>query len=260
MIIRISITILGTGTSQGVPVIGCQCEVCQSSNPKDKRLRTSIIIENATSKVLIDCGPDFRQQMLRENIQTLNAIVLTHEHNDHVIGLDDVRPFNFMQREAMTIYAKKEVGEELRKRFAYVFAEKKYPGAPQVHIRHINKNLPFEVEGIPFTPIEVLHGKLPVLGFRIKDFTYLTDIKTIAPEELEKVFGTKYLIISALHHKPHYSHLSLGEAISIIQKVNPKHAFITHISHRMGLYDSVSKILPSNISLAYDGMRIELES
>ena len=218
------------------------------------------MIENADTRVLIDCGPDFRQQMLREKVNSLNAIVLTHEHNDHVIGIDDVRPFNFMQREAMPVYARKKVGEELKKRFAYVFAEKKYPGAPQLQIKHIDKTQPFKIAEIPFIPIEVMHGKLPVLGFRINNFTYITDIKTIAPEELEKVYGTEYLVISALHHKPHYSHLSLSESIAIIQQVNPKQAFLTHISHRMGLYDEVSKILPSNISLAYDGMRIELDS
>ena len=256
--IAIEVTFLGTGTSQGVPVIGCNCKVCNSDDPRDHRLRTSVLLKINGKHILIDCGPDFRQQMLRADVSCLDAIVLTHEHNDHIIGLDDVRPFNFYQRKEMPVFATDRVAIQLRKRFEYIFAAQRYPGAPMITIRPIQHDLPFEVEGILLTPIEVLHGKLPILGFRIEDFTYLTDVKTISEPEIRKLKGTHTLVINALHHEKHYSHLNLEEAINMIAQIGPKRAYLIHISHRMGLYQDVARSLPSHIKIAYDGLVVKV--
>ncbi len=254
------ITILGTGTSQGVPVIGCPCEVCQSSNPKDKRLRCAIHVADKDTAIVVDAGPDFRQQMLREGIVDLDAIVITHEHNDHIIGLDDVRPFNFRQRKKMALYATEIVQDSIKERFSYAFEENPYPGAPGYNLHTISKETPFSIGTLNLQPIEVLHGKLPVLGFRFGDFTYITDAKTITQEELEKVKGTKILVLNALHQKPHYSHLNLDEALQLIDQIKPDKTYLTHVSHRMGLYDKVNKKLPQNVELAYDGLRLTMSN
>ena len=250
------VTFLGTGTSQGVPVIGCDCEVCQSADPRDQRLRPALLLETAGVRVVIDCGPDFRQQMIRARVPGIDAIVITHEHNDHVIGLDDVRPFNFMQKKDMPVYATRAVMKELQNRFAYAFAAERYPGSPMIHLVPIEKSSRFRIADMDFLPVEVLHGGMPVLGFRIGDFAYLTDMKTIAPEELVKLSGVDTLVVTALHHTPHHSHLILVDALSFFGEVRPRRAFLTHMSHRMGKHQEVSAQLPSNVQFAYDGLQL----
>lgn len=250
------ITFLGTGTSQGVPVIGCDCEVCQSEDPKDKRLRTSIMLETNDKTLVVDIGPDFRQQMLRAKVSRVDAILLTHEHTDHVIGLDDVRPFNFRYEMDMPVYGLERVLELLKIRFDYIFAPVKYHGLPRVVLHPISKTADIVVEGIPITPIEVIHGKLPILGFRFDNFTYLTDIKTISEEELAKVRGTEVLVLSALRRRPHYSHLTLQEALDLIEIIQPKQAYLTHLSHYMGKHATIEAELPDHVSVAYDGLEV----
>ncbi|MGB0984377.1 MAG: MBL fold metallo-hydrolase [Saprospiraceae bacterium] len=248
------ITLLGTGTSQGVPVIGCDCEACQSTDLRDKRLRTSAMIEVNGKTIVIDIGPDFRQQMIRAKVQKVDAILLTHEHSDHVIGLDDVRPFNFRYLMDMPVYGEQRVLDSLRERFAYIFASNPYPGVPRVTLNPISKNEPLELFGQSIVPIEVLHYKLPVLGFRFDKFTYITDIKTISEEEIEKVKGTEYLVVSALRREEHISHFTLEEALDFIKKIKPKQAYLTHLSHRMGKHEDLENELPENVSVAYDGL------
>ena len=252
------VRILGTGTSQGVPVIGCDCEVCLSENPKDKRLRVAALIQINGKSIAIDCGPDFRQQILAAKLSYLDAILITHEHNDHIVGLDDVRPFNFMKKQDMPVFTTDRVIKCLHQRFAYIFEKDPYPGAPMVRLNQINKDDSFEVEGIKVVPIEVMHGKLPVLGFRINDFAYLTDIKTIVEEEKAKLSGIHTLVVSALHHKEHHSHMNLEQALALIEELKPKRAFLTHVSHRMGLHDKVNQDLPKGVQLAFDGLEFEL--
>lgn len=249
------ITFLGTGTSQGVPVIACGCEVCRSLDFRDKRLRVSIHIEIEGKSFVIDTGPDFRQQMLRERIQNLDAVIFTHEHKDHTAGLDDVRAYNFSQKKDMPIYARPTVLEQIQQEFAYAFAEIKYPGTPQITLNEIYHS-PFVVEGITFNPIEVLHYKLPIYGFRVGDFTYITDVNYISDQALEKVKGSKVLVIGALRKEKHISHFTLDEAIEVFKKVQPEQGFITHISHQMGLHREVEEELPPFVRLAYDGLSI----
>lgn len=249
---------LGTGTSQGVPVIGCDCEVCQSNDPRDTRLRTSVLLQINNFNIVIDVGPDFRQQMLRTEIKNLDGVLITHEHNDHIIGMDDVRPFNFRSGKDMPVYASKRVQKELKERFSYVFEENPYPGAPRIQLHLIQEDQSFKLENITIQPIQVMHGKMPVFGFRIDDFTYITDAKTIEPAELEKIKGTKVLVLNALIQKEHHSHLNLSQALDLIDIIQPKQAYLTHMSHRMGTTASVEPLLPENVVFAYDGLTIQI--
>jgi phosphoribosyl 1,2-cyclic phosphate phosphodiesterase len=251
------ITFLGTGTSQGVPVIACDCEVCTSTDPRDNRLRTSIMIESGDKNVVIDSGPDFRYQMLREKVKHLDAIVFTHEHKDHVAGLDDIRAFNYRQNSPVDIYATERVQAALKREFAYVFAEFKYPGIPQVNMHTINLE-PFDIGSLHFIPIEVMHYKLPVLGFRIGDFTYITDAKTVSATEVKKIKGTKTLVINALQTQSHISHFTLDEALTFAQEVGAEKTYLTHISHRLGLHKEMSEQLPQGIEFAYDGLKLNI--
>ncbi len=253
------LTILGSGTSQGVPVIGCDCRVCSSSDKRDKRTRTSVLIHINGENHVIDTGPDFRTQMLRENIQSLKSVIFTHEHKDHIAGLDDIRPFNFKEKRSMNVYASDRVREALLREYHYIFADKKYPGVPNVNLSII-ENEKFEIDtGIEIEPIEVLHYKLPVYGFRIGDITYITDAKTISEEEKEKIKGSNILIINALRREPHMSHFNLDEALAFINEVNPNHAYLTHISHLFGTHTEIEKELPSNVHMAYDGLSLNFK-
>lgn len=250
------ITFLGTGTSQGVPVIACKCEVCRSVDYRDNRLRASIHVqyEDGTS-IVVDTGPDFRQQMLNARIESLDAIIYTHEHKDHTAGLDDVRSFNFRQRKAMPVYGRKQVLEQLKREFAYVFAEIKYPGIPRLLLNEI-ENQAFDINNHPIIPVEVFHHKLPVFGFRFGDFSYVTDANLIKDEELEKLKGSKVLVLNALQKEPHISHFTLEEALEMIAKLAPEKAYLTHISHRLGKHAEVQAELPDNVQIAYDGLSI----
>ena len=251
------ITFLGTGTSQGVPVIGCDCEVCTSTSPYDNRLRVSVLLEINGKILVIDTGPDFRYQMLRAKVRHLDAILITHEHKDHVAGLDDVRAFNYWQKEAMNVYAHKRVHETLEREFHYAFADFKYPGVPLITLNEISSD-PFEVEGINIIPIEVMHYLLPVYGFRIGDFTYITDAKTITESEKKKIEGSKVLVINALQKDRHISHFTLEEAVEFAREMGVEKTYLTHISHRMGKHADVSKELPPGVEFAFDGLEIKL--
>mgnify|MGYP001200032638 FL=1 len=252
------ITFLGTGTSQGIPVIGSDHPVSFSKDTKDKRLRSSIMIEHEDFNFVIDCGPDFRQQMLRTNCRKLDAIIFTHEHADHTTGIDDVRPFFFRQGK-IPIYIHKRVLSSLHERFAYIFdPKKKYPGAPDFEVNIISKENDFEVLGLNITPVESAHLKLPVLGYRIKNFAYLTDVKTISDIELEKLKELDILVINALRYEPHPSHLNIEEALEIIDIIKPKKTYFTHISHNMGFHEEVCNNLPEHVTLAYDGLVLEV--
>lgn len=254
---EVTVTFLGTGTSQGVPVIACDCPVCTSNDPKDKRLRTSVLIEVDGKTIAIDAGPDFRQQMLREKVKQLDAIIFTHEHKDHIAGLDDVRAFNFKTKKPIDIYATENVQKALNREFHYAFAEKKYPGVPQMNLITIDNN-PFEIDGTLITPIQVLHYKMPVLGFRIKNFTYITDANSISETEKKKIEGTDLLVLNALRKEKHISHFTLEEAIALSNEFKPQTTCFTHISHLMGKHAAVAQELPEGMELAYDGMRKEL--
>jgi phosphoribosyl 1,2-cyclic phosphate phosphodiesterase len=253
----VRITFLGTGTSQGVPLIACGCAVCTSTDPHDKRLRSSIFIEDNGKNVVIDTGPDFRYQMLRAKVKHLEAVVFTHEHKDHIAGLDDIRAFNYFQNSAVDVYAGLRVQEALKREFYYIFSEHKYPGIPEINLNTINHE-PFTAAGIPFIPIEVVHYKLPILGFRINDFTYLTDAKTVSEKEIEKIKGSKILVVNALQKEKHISHFTFDEAVAFAKKIGAETTYFTHISHRLGKYENVSAELPENIKLAYDGLQLEI--
>ena len=251
------ITILGSGTSQGVPVIACKCDVCLSEDDKDKRLRSSILIELENLTIVIDTGPDFRQQMLRENVKNLDAVIFTHEHKDHIAGLDDVRAFNFIQKTDMPIYAEKTVQDALKREFYYAFGENKYPGTPSLKLNLIDEN-PFKIQNHQVKPIRGYHYKLPVLGFRINKFCYITDMNKISENELNKIKGSEILIINGLRKEKHISHFNLEEALEIIKTVKVKTAYITHISHLLGKHSDIEKELPNNVFLAYDGLKIKM--
>ena len=249
------ITFLGTGTSQGVPVIACECETCLSEDHRDKRLRTSILLETDETILLFDAGPDFRQQMLREHVRKIDAIILTHEHKDHISGMDDVRAFNYKSQDAIDIYAEERVQKAIRKEYSYVFAEYQYPGIPKLRLNLIPDNSIY-VKELKLIPIRVFHYRLPVYGFRVGNFAYITDANFIPEESKEKLYGVKYLVINALRKEKHISHFSLREAIDFIRQISPKKAFITHISHQMGKYEQVSRELPPEIILAFDGLNL----
>lgn len=251
------ITFLGTGTSQGVPVIACACQVCKSLDFRDKRLRTSILIEIEGVNLVVDTGPDFRQQMLRERVTHLDAVIYTHEHKDHTAGLDDVRSFNFAQKKDMPVYGEPRVLAQLKQEFAYAFTEKKYPGVPQIQLNEIDAT-PFEIEGIAIIPIRATHYKLPVLGFRIGDFTYLTDANFIDEANLEKMKGSKVLVLNGLQHEPHISHFTLEEAVAVADQLGIEKAYFTHISHKLGLHKAEQEKLSENRLLAYDGLSLNL--
>ncbi|SNT11513.1 phosphoribosyl 1,2-cyclic phosphate phosphodiesterase [Ekhidna lutea] len=249
------ITFLGTGTSQGIPVIGCKCEVCSSVDYRDNRLRSSILVEIDGTHIVVDTGPDFRQQMLRERVDKLDAVLFTHAHKDHVAGLDDIRSFNFLQKKDMPIYATSHVLGRLKQEFSYIFEDSKYPGVPRVDTNPI-ENETFQINGIDIQPIEVMHYKLPVLGFRFGDFTYITDANHIAEEEKEKIKGSKILVLNALQKKSHISHFNLEEALELIEELKPEKGYLTHIGHFMGTHFAVSKELPENVEIAWDGLKL----
>lgn len=251
------VTFLGTGTSQGIPMIACDCEVCQSTDARDRRLRSSILIEAAGKAVVIDSGPDFRYQMLRAGVKHLDALLLTHEHKDHIAGMDDIRAFNYKQGQAIHVFAHPRVQEALKREFHYVFSHEKYPGVPQIDLFEIGHH-PFHVAGLEFVPIEAMHFKMPVLGFRIADFTYLTDAKTIAKSEKDKIKGSKVLVINALQKEKHVSHFTLEEALAFAQEIGAEQTYFTHISHRMGKHAEISKELPYGVALAFDELVIEV--
>lgn len=246
---------LGTGTSQGVPVINCDCKVCRSSDARDKRLRCSVLVRTGTETILVDGGPDMRHQLLRTTVPDLDAVLLTHEHMDHVAGLDDLRSFNYRQKRAMPIYADKRTQDAVKRVFSYAFAEKRYPGIPQFELELID-GAPFQIGKTEVVPIEVLHYKLPVWGFRFGDITYITDAKSIASSEKEKIKGSRIVILNALRKEEHLSHFNLDQAIALIKELAPEQAYFTHISHLMGTFEDVAAELPDGINLAYDGLVI----
>ncbi len=253
----LSITFLGTGTSGGVPMIACGCYICTSPDEKDKRLRSSILVQSATTTLIVDTTPDFRTQMLRANVKRLDAVIFTHPHKDHVAGLDDIKAFNFFQHKSMDVYANMLTQDALRREFPYIFTTDKYPGIPSVTLHTIfDEN--FMVGDIPVTPILVHHLKMPVLGFRFGDFTYITDANRIDEEEKEKIKGSKILVLNALRKKEHISHFTLQQALDLVQELKIPKAYFTHISHQLGRHEEISRELPSHIQLAFDGLQITI--
>lgn len=252
-------TLLGTGTSQGIPVIGCHCRVCRSFNPLDKRLRTSILVETNYTRITVDVGPDFRQQMLRNQVDELDGALMTHEHNDHVAGLDDIRPFNFKNRKDFPLYGLPRVLNDIQDRFSYVFADekKKYPGSPAVKLKPVSPWDRITIDDLSVTALPVIHGKLDILGYSFGNLVYLTDVKYLDDQVINFIREVDVLIINALHHKKHHSHLNLDEALELIRRIRPGRAYLTHISHHMGLHEQINKTLPVNVKLAYDGLTIE---
>lgn len=251
------VTFLGTGTSQGVPVIGCSCQVCKSLDFRNKRFRSSIHFDLGDLSLVVDTGPDFRSQMLRAGISRLDGVLYTHEHKDHTAGLDDIRPFNFKQQKDMPIFGRATVLEQIKREFAYVFSSNRYPGVPQVEPIEITEE-PFMIQGVKITPIPVLHYKLPVLGFRIGDFTYITDTNFIPDESMKLIAGSKVVVLNALQKKSHISHFTLDEAILKAKEIGAEQTYLTHISHKLGLHSEVEEELPEGISLAYDGLQVTL--
>jgi phosphoribosyl 1,2-cyclic phosphate phosphodiesterase len=251
------ITFLGTGTSQGVPVIACNCRVCTSADKKDNRLRSSIFVESAIGNIVVDTTPDFRYQMLRAHVQHLEAVLITHSHKDHVAGMDDIRAFNYFQQKPIDIYATDFSQSVIMREFAYAFADFKYPGIPELNLKAITDE-PFDVKGFTIVPIQVMHHKMPVMGFRFGDFTYITDANFVAEEEKEKIRGSQVLVLNALRREKHISHFTLGEAIALAQELEVPKVYFTHISHQLGLHEEVNKELPAGMELAYDGLVLEM--
>jgi len=254
---KLKITFLGTGTSQGVPVIGCQCDVCKSSSKFDKRLRSSILVEQGKTSFTIDAGPDFRYQMLRQGVRDLDAILITHCHKDHIAGLDDVRAFNFLLKKPMKVYATTRDQKAIKTEFSYAFGENRYPGVPNFELLELDTK-PFKVKDIEVIPLKALHKTMEVTGFRIDDFAYITDTHYIPPETLVEISDCKIVVISSVRRTPHPSHYSLDEAVMILEFLRPEKAFITHVSHLMGKHEEVNKELPDFISLAFDGLVLEM--
>jgi len=254
----VKLTFLGTGTSQGVPVVACQCPVCLSDDPKDKRLRASVMIETETLCLVVDAGPDFRQQMLTHHVRHLNGILLTHEHTDHIFGLDDIRAFNWVQKQPTDIYAEERVQIAIRRIFDYVFTIYQYPGIPQMNL-HLLENKPFTIGDLEIIPIRGFHYKLPVFGFRVGKLAYVTDVNRLVNDEIDKLRGLDVLIINALRKEEHISHYNLKQALEIIVEVKPWKAYLTHISHQMGFYNEVQNELPDNVFLAYDGLQLNVD-
>ena len=251
----LKITFLGTGTSSGVPMIACRCAVCTSPDKKDKRLRSSILIESAGTTIVVDTTPDFRYQMLRIDARKLDAVLFTHPHKDHIAGLDDVRAFNFFQHRSMPLYGNSMTLDAVMRDFAYAFADKKYPGVPELELNEITLE-PFFIGDIPVVPIEVWHLKMPVYGFRFGDFTYITDANRIDEEEKQKIIGSKVLVVNALRREKHISHYTLDEAVALAQELQVPQAYFTHISHQLGRHEAIEKDLPSGIHLGYDGLQL----
>lgn len=250
------IVFLGTGTSTGVPLIGCHCTVCTSKDPRDKRSRTSLYIEINGKKIVIDTGPDFRMQLLQNGIEDIDAVLFTHNHKDHTSGLDDIRPINYLKNKYIDIFAENYVQETLRREYAYIFHEKDYPGIPMIHLHTITDDT-FWIDGTPIIPIRVWHKDLPVLGFRFENFTYITDANRIDAVSLEKIMGSDILVLNGLQHQPHYSHFTIAESLEIIEKVKPSKAFLTHLSHKPGLHADIEASLPENVFPAFDGLTLE---
>lgn len=251
----LKITFLGTGTSSGIPMIACNCEVCTSTDPKDNRFRSSILVQSPTTTIVVDTTPDFRTQMLREKVQQLDAVLITHHHKDHIAGLDDVKAFCYFQQQAMKVYATPPDQEALRREFSYVFADKKYPGVPDVELIYMDET-PFMVGDIPVTPIRVWHLKMPVMGFRFGDFTYITDANRIDDEEKKKIFGSHTLVLNALRYSKHISHFNVEEALALADELKVKQCYFTHISHQLGLHAVVELTLPKGRAIAYDGLTL----
>lgn len=251
----IKITFLGSGTSSGVPLVACNCDVCLSPDPKDKRLRSSILVETAHTRIVIDSGPDFRQQLLREKVKRLDAVVFTHEHKDHIAGLDEVKAFNFINKMRMPVYATENVKKALHREFAYIFSEDKYPGIPEIDLIDIADS-PFEIGDMLIEPISVLHYKMPVKGFKINDFAYITDANFISDEEKQKLKNLNVLVLNALRKEPHISHFTFDQAVALVKELNPRKAYFTHISHQLGLHEAINQELPLNIELAFDGLQL----
>jgi phosphoribosyl 1,2-cyclic phosphate phosphodiesterase len=253
--VAIKVTFLGTGTSQGVPMVACRCRVCTSPDHRDKRLRSSILIESVRTRVVIDSGPDFRQQLLREKTRSLDAVIFTHEHKDHIAGLDEVKAFNFLNKMRMPVYATPRVQEALKREFAYVFSEERYPGIPEVDLFEFDNEV-FHVGDLVFQPVSVMHYRLPVKGFRVNDFAYVTDANFIAETEKEKLRNLDVLVLNALRREPHISHFTLEEAVALVEELKPRKAYFTHISHQLGTFEELRQELPPHIELAVDGLQL----
>ncbi len=254
----IRVTFLGTASSHGVPVLGCPCEVCDSLDSRDHRLRSSIYVQYQGISILVDAGPDIRQQVLRHNLTQLDGLLITHEHNDHIIGLDDLRPYNYIDGLPVQIYGTSDVKTAFNQRFPYIFGNKPYAGALKIELHEISHHEIIRIKGVEIIPIQVWHGNMPVLGFRFGDFTYITDAKTISSQEMIKIKGTRILVLNALHYTGHTAHFNVNEALEVISQINPERAYLTHLSHFIGVHEEINKRLPEGVELAYDGLQIAL--